>query len=230
MDNGTACTGLACGPATNNCGQTITCGSCTTPETCGGGGMAGVCGCTPESDAEACGGAPCGHVTNNCGQIVDCGGSCGSGGCFVAGTLIAMADGTSTPIERVAAGDSVLGRGGQATRVLGILRPVLGDRPLYALNGGPAFVTASHPFLTADGWKAVDPEAARAEVPELEIGRLTVGDVLVGASAGTVEQPVPLERLESHPADAATPLYNLDVDGANTYVVAGLVVHNKIGL
>ena len=151
----------------------------------------------------------------------------GHTGCFVAGTLITMADGTSKPIELIAAGDDVLGRHGKASRVLGVLRPVLGDRPLYALNGGAAFVTASHPFLTEDGWKAVDPDAARAEVPDLEVGSLTVGDVMVAVEAGSSERPVRLRSLEGRPADPATQLYNLDVGGSNTYVASGLVVHNK---
>ena len=154
-----------------------------------------------------------------------------------------MADGSAKPIELVAAGDRVLGRGGRANRVRGVLRPVLGDRRLYALNGGPFFVTASHPFLTADGWKAVDPDAARAEVPGLEIGRLTVGDLLVAATAGAGsvrgdggrhaghhaagERPIRLRTLDGRRADPATELYHLDGDGDDTYVAAGLVVHNK---
>ena len=40
--------------------------------TCGGGGTAGSCGCTPPSDATTCAGR-CGSVTNACGTAVDCG-------------------------------------------------------------------------------------------------------------------------------------------------------------
>ena len=94
-----------------------------------------------------------------------------------------MANGSDKPIEQVEPGDRVLGRGGKINQVRGILYPVLGDRPLYALNGGTAFVTASHPFLTTDGWKAIDPDAARAEVPGLDIERLTVGDVLLSVTS-----------------------------------------------
>jgi intein/homing endonuclease len=42
------------------------------------------------------------------------------------------------------------------------------------------------------------------------------------------EREIPLHSLESRAADAATQLYNLDVDGDDTYVANGLVVHNKI--
>ena len=36
--------GINCGPAGNGCGGLLACGTCTTPDTCGGGGMSGVCG------------------------------------------------------------------------------------------------------------------------------------------------------------------------------------------
>ena len=52
---------------------------------CGGGGVFCI------SDSDCCCGAPCDLATNTCG-------------CFIAGTLIAMADGTSRPIEHVRVG------------------------------------------------------------------------------------------------------------------------------
>jgi hypothetical protein len=154
-----------------------------------------------------------------------------------------MADGTSRPIELVATGDRVLGRDGRVNHVLAVHRPLLGDRHLYALNGGPYFVTAGHPIWSAAGWKAVDPAAAATEVPQLTVGRLAVGDQLLalaavavpalaghrtGGEAQVVEQgPVLLSSLEGRPADPATPLYNLHLDGDHTYFADDLLVHNK---
>jgi Hom_end-associated Hint len=240
-DPAVTCAGR-CGIVIDNCGRQIDCGTtCPGRETCGGGGVPYMCGCTPDDRATTCAGR-CGTVTGNCGQTVDCG-SCGGSGCFVAGTAVAMADGTAKPIELVEVGDRVLGRGGRVNRVRGVLRPVLGERELYALNDGPFFVTASHPFLTTAGWKAVDPDAAREEVPGLAVGRLTVGDALVsaaetvpagrgggrtGGNPAADERPIPLRALEGRRADPATPLYNLDVEGDDTYVADGLVVHNKL--
>jgi hypothetical protein len=58
----------------DNCGtaRTANCGSCTTPETCGGDGIANVCGlCVAETDAELCarGSFDCGFldVIDRCG-------------------------------------------------------------------------------------------------------------------------------------------------------------------
>ena len=82
----TTCAGGHCGPTTNNCGKTVQCSTtCSgTAQTCGGGGVAGMCGCTPASTTQTCG-THCGTLTNNCGLSVDCGGctspqTCGGGG------------------------------------------------------------------------------------------------------------------------------------------------------
>jgi hypothetical protein len=67
------------------------CMACTgIGQTCGGGGQAGVCGCT--DDGQACAGRVCGTATNNCGQEVSCGplgGGCPPGqGCTETGTCV----------------------------------------------------------------------------------------------------------------------------------------------
>jgi hypothetical protein len=35
---------IACGPAGDGCGNLLDCGTCTSPDTCGGGGVPGQCG------------------------------------------------------------------------------------------------------------------------------------------------------------------------------------------
>src|SRR5262249_25371864 len=42
-----AAAGKNCGSISDGCGGTLNCGSCTAPETCGGGGVANVCGSSP---------------------------------------------------------------------------------------------------------------------------------------------------------------------------------------
>jgi len=39
-----AAQGKNCGTIPNGCGGTLTCGACTAPQTCGGAGVANVCG------------------------------------------------------------------------------------------------------------------------------------------------------------------------------------------
>ncbi len=84
--------GATCGPVGDGCGGVIDCGSCTAPETCGGGGTLFTCGdggggggtCTPRTCADV--GANCGKVADGCGGLTaDCGGcgmgeACGAGG------------------------------------------------------------------------------------------------------------------------------------------------------
>jgi hypothetical protein len=78
---------VECGPASNGCGGVIaSCGTCTPPQTCGGGGMAGQCGgtsgCVPQSCSQA--GVSCGPAGDGCGNLIQCGGcdsgTCGGGG------------------------------------------------------------------------------------------------------------------------------------------------------
>jgi len=50
--------------------RATTCGSCIAPDTCGGGGVANVCGCTPTTCAAL---QACGSVSNGCGGTLSCG-------------------------------------------------------------------------------------------------------------------------------------------------------------
>ncbi len=66
--------GLMCGAAGDGCGNLIQCGTCPPGQTCGGGGMPGVCGaamCTPITCATLK--ASCGTIGNGCGGTIDCG-------------------------------------------------------------------------------------------------------------------------------------------------------------
>ncbi len=186
--NGATCvcaSGIACD--TGCCGEGTVCvdGSCVTPPpTCADGqswngsacecAVGLTCGSVCCADGTMCSSGAC--IPNPgclaleqpCIQPTDCCSNycansvCRSiphgGGCFVGETRIAKADGTSRPVAEIAEGDFVLGDGGRVNRVLGIDRLTLDNRLLYGLNGSQPFVTASHPFMTEDGWKAIDPE------------------------------------------------------------------------
>jgi hypothetical protein len=83
----TACPSPAnCGEIADGCGGTLDCGSCTLPQTCGGGGTPNVCGqgaCVPTTCSAE--GAECGMISDGCGAQLDCGSctdpeTCGGGG------------------------------------------------------------------------------------------------------------------------------------------------------
>src|SRR5881296_2312130 len=85
-----AAQGKNCGTIPNGCRGTLTCGACTAPQACGGGGIANVCGlgtpppaCTPTTCAAQ--GKTCGTIPDGCGGTLTCGActapqTCGSGG------------------------------------------------------------------------------------------------------------------------------------------------------
>ena len=66
-----AARGANCGTISDNCGNTLNCGVCTAPQTCGGGGTANECGCKPVSTCPA--GDNCGTIPNGCGGTLSCG-------------------------------------------------------------------------------------------------------------------------------------------------------------
>ena len=83
--------GYTCGTQGDGCGGTLDCGTCTAPQTCGGGGQAGQCGfpdagtCAPLTCAQQ--NFNCGPAGDGCGGTLDCGPctppqTCGGGGTF----------------------------------------------------------------------------------------------------------------------------------------------------
>jgi hypothetical protein len=80
---------IGCGPAGDGCGNVIQCGSCTAPQTCGGGGTPSQCGiidagsCVPLTCASQH--ISCGAAGDGCGNLLQCascpvGETCGGGG------------------------------------------------------------------------------------------------------------------------------------------------------
>jgi hypothetical protein len=60
-----------CGTVSDGCGHTLDCGTCTSPQWCGGGGSPNVCGvCKPRK----CFTGACGTLSDGCGNEICCGG------------------------------------------------------------------------------------------------------------------------------------------------------------
>ena len=136
--------------------------------------------------------------------------SCGSGGCFLEGTEITMADGTRKRIEDIEAGDEVLAyqeSDGEMRpeKVKSVHDPAPAE--YHIVVNGAIRLTASHPMLSDGKW--------------VEIGELKVGDSLTRADGTTFQ----IETLETVKEDVT--VYNFSVDVDETYVADGVVVHNK---
>ena len=84
----TTCAALGhdCGSWSDGCGSTLNCGTCASPQTCGGGGTPGTCG-AGSCSAATCAtlGYDCGFWSDGCGGTLNCGTcttpeTCGGGG------------------------------------------------------------------------------------------------------------------------------------------------------
>ena len=147
--------------------------------------------------------------------------SSGSGGedaCFISDALVTMADGSKKRIQDVLPGEQVQGR--NDTNLVLENNVTRTRARLYSLNEHSHFVTDTHPFLTTEGWKSFNPSATNDLHPGLNVTLLQQGDTLVTAQ-GT-------ETLNKFSKIYKTiPIFNLNVDGDDTYIVNDFIVHNK---
>jgi hypothetical protein len=129
-----------------------------------------------------------------------------------------MADGSFKPIEKVKVGDRVRGAGGGVNRVTKIfVIPHQGAK--YAFNGGKAFFTDSHPFLSEQGWRSLNPIVSSNENPGLAVLSMKTGDVIL-----TRDGSVRIHSIES--VKSAETVYNFRTDGDHSYLADGYKVHN----
>ena len=125
-------------------------------------------------------------------------------------------------IEDVKVGDIVVGENGNNT-VKELYITTVGERLLYSLNGGAYFVTQEHPFMTKDGWKAINPKKSYWEMPDvgIDITPLKVGDILI-----LENEEIELKTIDWEVSPDDQVVYNLMLDGDNTYYADGYLVHN----
>jgi hypothetical protein len=105
------------------------------------------------------------------------GGGGGGGGCFIAGTQLLLANGTTVDISKVKEGLEVLTRdmgvGVVSAEKVKSLHKV-GD--LYGINDDTPFFTGSHVFYTPTGLRSLKPSISRKENSWLEVNHLREGD------------------------------------------------------
>lgn len=129
----------------SNCaanGMYLTVANCSGTVTLGLKG--GVANC---QNCANCWSGNCTNCAANCSNCTNCTTNCAS--CFVAGTLVRMADGSDKNIEDVVVGDVVLTSHGEDT-VKQLWRPILGPRPLIQMKDGTARVSSDHPLWSRD--------------------------------------------------------------------------------
>lgn len=145
------------------------------------------------------------------------------GSCFIAGTKILMEDGSLKNIEDVKIGEKVIGYNNQINTVLDYLRPIIGNRDMYIINDKIEF-TEDQPLLTKEGWKVVNYELFKKYRKTLDLNpkHLQVGDIMVTENGYEIVKT--LEKNSNRPYDEV--VYDFHLDGDNTYIANGYVVHN----
>jgi len=142
--------------------------------------------------------------------------------CFVAGTKIDMADGTKKVIENIMVGDEVMALNNTRDKVSYVHDIPEADRKLWTINNRIT-ATDSHAFLTEDGWKSNNPESSNLVYCDynIKVSKLNTGDKLITNEG--VEEVIDLENKE-----AFVKVYNFSTDATHTYMVDGVVSHNKM--
>lgn len=161
--------------------------------------------------------------------------------CFLAGSLVQLANGTIKAIEDVRGGDIVLGAFGEENMVLALHRPLLGDNLMCKINGDHS-TTNHHPHISVDKqFYCNDPRtveettygryhnviSAYGEITPRYLHGLNKGRVqqlTVGIQLKTVAGSCPVSTIETYSLPADTQLYNLVVGGSHTYHVDGYAV------
>jgi len=147
----------------------------------------------------------------------------------VAGTPVLLAGGSTKNIEAVAEGDDVIAEHGAVSTRSDetVLIPLEDDEEIYGINELEPFFSAGHLFLTAEGWKAIDPATALEENPTGRIvGRLEVGDVVfrVASLEPFAYERVRIERIATRTLSAGAMLHGLHLLGARSYHAHGFCV------
>jgi hypothetical protein len=138
--------------------------------------------------------------------------------CVVRGTLVRTATGALYPIELIKKGDPLWGGG----IVVGIRTAVLGDRPLWQINGHVQ-ITGDHLVkMTGGVWACIEPEriAIRAHhgiAPTMEYTRMRVGEWMM--VDGGLEEIQEIVQVDAAPE---TILFTLIVGGASEYCASNI--------
>jgi hypothetical protein len=142
--------------------------------------------------------------------------------CFVAGTKVDMADGTKKVIENIAVGDKVLALDNETDVVSYVHDIPEADRNLWTINDRIT-ATDSHAFLTKDGWKSNNPKLSNTVYNDygIDVKTLKVGDKLITNDG--VEKVTKLESEKDF-----VKVYNFTTSNTHTYLVDGVVSHNKM--
>jgi hypothetical protein len=175
---------------------------------------------------------------NSCGDSANSSGQANP--CFLAGSLVRLADGSDVPIENVKIGDKVVGAFGEINTVLALHRPKLGNARMLKINNEHS-TSSHHPHVSADKqfyacdiatvtqgtYNKVHQVITDAGTEEWLLSGLNahrINELHLGVMLKTIEGQKEVAALELFNLDPDTQLYNLAVSGSHTYHVDGYAV------
>ena len=161
--------------------------------------------------------------------------------CFLAGSLVHMADGSVKVIEDVQVNDFVLGAFGEINTVLALHRPLLGLASMCKINNEHS-TTNHHPHVSLDkqfycgnpdlvskstyGHKhtVITAEGTTVERMLYGLNKERIQKLHTGVVLKTIEGSRITNTIEVYSMPEDTQLYNLVIDGSHTYHVDGYAV------
>lgn len=148
--------------------------------------------------------------------------------CFDPEANVLMHDNSYKKIKDIVVGDLVKNQSNEINTVLQIETPIVGNRLMYKFNDRFAFVSEEHPLMTTEGWGAFNPDCIVVE--EEWKGKLVKIDVgtklIVMDQSGNLSEEL-ITSVQTEVRDYNYTIYNLMLDGDHTFIVEGVVVHNK---
>ena len=152
--------------------------------------------------------------------------------CFVAGTKISMANGSTKNIEDVLVGDKVKSINPETMQAVDktVTRTLVNPPSDQLLsitfsNGTVNTNTKIHPYyVKGKGWSSVDPAPFKGKEGFSSVP-LAVGDQCQVLENGKLI-PLAITKIELLP-NLAVPTYNFSVEETNCYFANGILVHNK---
>ena len=148
--------------------------------------------------------------------------------CFDPEANVLMHDNSYKKIKDIVVGDLVKNQANGINTVLQIETPIVGNRLMYKFNDRFAFVSEEHPLMTTEGWGAFNPDCIVVE--EEWKGKLVKIDIgtklIVMDQSGNLSEEL-ITSLQTEIRDYNYTIYNLMLDGDHTFIVEGVVVHNK---
>ncbi|KAJ8313358.1 hypothetical protein KUTeg_009144 [Tegillarca granosa] len=155
-------------------------------------------------------------------------------GCFLNRTLVLMKDGSQKEIESISENENIIGMDSVIGTVSSekVSNFTQGQLVVFGFNNEEPFFTASHPFMTDQGWMALNPFEARKENNWLDVGQLKEGQYVkkieeFDKTTGSIRyQRIKIESIQSKTYPAGTPIYGLHLrEGPRSYHANGYLVH-----